>query len=69
MNPVGDVIIAGQALESFGLVGFNNVEGLSLNTFGFLFPCAGIWSPADPSITTTWADCTDPNATLETCSD
>lgn len=56
-NPI-NVIIVGQALDSQGFVGANNtVEGLGLNTFGFLWPDAGIWTPCDPLITTTWTEC------------
>lgn len=54
MQPV-DVVIVGNALNSFGLVGSDfSVQGLGLNTFGFLWPCDGIWNCGENSITTTW---------------
>jgi hypothetical protein len=67
-NPVGDVKIVGMALNDFGLSAYNTVEGLGLNTFGFLWPCAGIWAPGDEVIVTNWVGCTSalqPDA--ETC--
>lgn len=66
-----DVIISGSALESFGFVATSqfNVSGLDLNTFGFLTPCDAIWTPGDPSISTTWVDCaTGMTQTIEFCS-
>lgn len=66
-----DVIIVGVNLNSFGFVGLNyNVEGLALNTFGFLWPCDAIWTPADEVIATTaWAGCTLPATGIEICAD
>lgn len=57
-NPVGDVKIVGMALNDFGLSAYNTVEGLGLNTFGFLWPCNGIWAPGDEIISTSWVGCT-----------
>lgn len=52
-----DVRIVGTALISFGLTAFNTVEGLGLNTFGFLWPFEGIWSPCIDVPVTSWEDC------------
>jgi len=63
-----DVVIRGDALESFGFVENNTISGLTLNTFGFLVPCADLWSPADDPITTTWLDnCNGSTASIEVC--
>lgn len=62
-----DVIIVGQALNSFGFVGFNTISGLGLNTFGFLWPCPDIWSPAYDPVTTVWTLESNPSGTIETC--
>ena len=64
-----DIIIVGTALNSFGLTGKNTISGLGLNTFGFLWDCADIWGPAYDTVVTTWTNCLDPNANIETCSD
>ncbi len=64
-----DVIIVGTALESFGLTGKNTISGLGLVTNGFLWDCADIWGPAYNEVSTTWTDCVDPNANIETCAD
>lgn len=67
MQPL-DVIIVGDALNSFGFQAFNTISGLGLNTQGFLWDCSGIWSPADdPTLTTTWENCSSPNDTTEVC--
>jgi hypothetical protein len=50
-----DVTVNGQALLDEGFVGNNTVEGLGLLTFGFIWPCAGIWGPGCENITTTWS--------------
>lgn len=70
MGPL-DVIIVGQALNDFGLTAFDTVEGLGLNTFGFLWPCNGIWAPNDDTITTAWtvANACGTGGTVEVCSD
>lgn len=57
-----DVIITGEALNDFGFMAFNNIEGLGLNTFGFLWPINGIWAvcmDCDDPVSTTWTDCAD----------
>lgn len=54
-----DAKIEGQALNSFGLTADNTISGLGLNTFGFLWGCQEIWSPADEPTSTTWTDCTN----------
>jgi hypothetical protein len=66
-----DVVIKGQALNSFGLTANDTISGVGLNTFGFLWPCADIWYPADENVTTTWSECTlDSGSTeIETCLD
>jgi hypothetical protein len=53
-----EVQIVGNALNSFGFTAFDTVEGLGLNTFGFVWPIAGIWNTCDEPITTVWSDCT-----------
>lgn len=52
-NPV-DAVIKGAALESFGFTSDKTIAGLGLNTFGFLWPCDGIWGPAIDGVSTTW---------------
>lgn len=66
MGPV-DATIVGNALNSFGFTAFNTVEGLGLNTFGFLWPCDGIWNVSDPVVSTTWVECESDSSTIETC--
>lgn len=68
MNPV-DVVIKSQALNSDGFTADNTVEGLGLNTFGFLWPCEGIWAPFDPNITTAWTTCGSSSASIDVCVD
>lgn len=68
MLPV-DAVVVGQALDDCGFIAFNAVEGLGLNTFGFLWPCAGIWAPMQNAITTTWVNIQTSVVTVETCSD
>lgn len=59
-NPV-EVIIAPEAVIDWGLTAFEAVEGLGLNTFGFLWPEDGIWAPCCPvnegTAPPTWVDC------------
>jgi len=64
-----DVIIVGTALNTEGFTAFNTVEGLGLNTFGFLWPCDGIWGPGEDPITTVWGMCSLPPGqnTTEVC--
>ena len=52
-----DVIIVGDALNTQGFTAFNTVEGLGLNTFGFLWPVEGIYSPCCTAETLTWVEC------------
>lgn len=47
----------GQALETFGFEAYCNVDGVALQTFGLLFPYAGIWNPCATVTSTTWASC------------
>lgn len=67
MQPV-DTLVVGTALDTQGFTAFNTVEGLGLNTFGFLWPCEGIWGPSDGSITTIWVSSINP-ANIEVCTD
>lgn len=58
-GPGFDVLIEGQALNSFGLTAFDTIEGLGLNTFGFLWPTTGIWTDCaacNDNVTTTWVE-------------
>ncbi len=65
-----DVIVVGTALETNGLSGKNTISGLGLVTYGFIWGCSEIWSPADESITTTWEVCNSSSGdNLETCQD
>jgi len=64
-----DTIVVGTALETDGLIGFNTIAGLGLVSFGFLWPCDGIWQPSDAPITTTWVPASVPVITTEVCSD
>lgn len=67
-DPV-DVVVVGNNLNSYGFVGYNfNISGLGLNTFGFLYPCADIWTPADETATTTWTAC-ETASNVEVCID
>jgi len=57
-----DVEIDGLALLTYGFVGEDEaaLEGLGLNTFGFLWPVNGIWTSCicvDESVETTWTEC------------
>jgi hypothetical protein len=55
-----DTQIQGDALNSKGFEAFKTVEGLGLNTFGFLWPLDGIWAPGESMPTSTvWSDCAD----------
>lgn len=54
-----DVKIVGNALNSFGLTGEDTISGVGLNTFGFLWPKADIWTTCEDVITTTWTECTN----------
>lgn len=62
-----DVVILGQALETFGFTANNTIAGLGLNTFGFLWPCDGIWTDVDDPISTTWTEVPGPSSTVEDC--
>ena len=62
-----DYVIVGTALESFGLTGNNTIDGVGLNTFGFLWSCSGIWTDwDDPARTTAWTSW-QANGAIETC--
>ena len=61
------VRVVGQALNDFGFVAFDTIEGLGLNTFGFLWPCEGIWTVSYDAASTTWTPCADNNQTVENC--
>lgn len=62
-----DVTLNGRGLVDYGLYGYS-VDGLGLNTYGFVWLCSGIWDNADEDITTTWSACTDGGSTnLESC--
>lgn len=50
--------IVGNALNDFGLEANSTIAGLGLNSFGFLWPCDGIWEPCEADITTVWVACT-----------
>ncbi len=65
-----DAVVSGVALETEGFVGIQfAVAGLGLNTFGFLWPCDGIWTTSDLPITTTWTcGISSPSDNIETCS-
>jgi hypothetical protein len=54
-----DVTVKGYVLETFGLTDRNTIDGIGLNTFGFVWPCDNIWfqpyySNLSLSISTTW---------------
>ena len=63
-----DVSIKGQALNSRGLTAENAISGIGLLTFGFLWPCADIWTNSEESITTVWTDYPQAS-TVEDCID
>lgn len=68
-HPV-DAVISGVALETEGFVGLQfAVSGLGLNTLGFLWPCDGIWTTSEATITTAWASATLAILNTETCID
>lgn len=64
-----DVTIVGTALESQGFVANNTIAGIGLNTFGFLWPCDGIWSPGQDTVSTTWISCGASMGNIEVCFD
>lgn len=64
-----DAVIKGMALNDMGFTAENTVEGLGLNTFGFLWPCDGIWQPTDTALTTTWIGCGGATIPIEVCDD
>jgi hypothetical protein len=68
VEPV-DVVVVGTALNTQGLVAYNTIEGLGLNTLGFLWPCAGIWDTAEASVSTTWVTVPGYESTTEVCVD
>lgn len=64
-----DVLVVGTALNTFGFTANKTVAGLGLLTFGFLWPCDGIWMPSDDPITTTWVAASIPSSITEVCVD
>lgn len=50
-----DVKVAGDALLTEGLEGYNTIDGIALVTFGFLFDCSDIWGPLEANLTTSWS--------------
>lgn len=68
MTPA-DVVVVGTALNTDGFTAFKTVSGLGLNTFGFLWPCDGIWTSSDAAITTKWVAASVPVKTTEICVD
>jgi hypothetical protein len=68
MDPI-DVIVVGTALNDQGFMAYNTIAGLGLNTFGFLWPCDGIWSTAEQSVTTTWVSVPGYYTDSEVCID
>lgn len=64
-----DVTLNGRGLLDYGLYG-NTVDGLGLQTFGFVWLCSSIWDNADEAVTTSWSACTEvPGTNLEACDD
>lgn len=58
--PSFDVTIKGMALSTDGLTSWDTYEGVGLLTYGFVWPCPGIWygpytTPGTTLIQTTWA--------------
>lgn len=64
-----DAVVVGQALNSLGFTANDATAGLGLNTFGFLWPCDGIWGGAQESVSTTWTSVIDGVQTTELCVD
>jgi hypothetical protein len=67
-NPL-DVTVKGQALNSQGLTANDTISGVGLNTFGFLWPCADLWTNYYENVSTTWTSCTPDVDNVETCVD
>lgn len=66
--PLQNVIIVGMALNDFGFVAFDTLSGVGLNTFGFLWDGADIWTDCNicnEDITTIWSS-SDPISAHET---
>lgn len=64
-----DATINGRGLLDYGLYGYS-IDGLGINTYGFVFLCSNIWDNADEIISTSWTPCTTGNGnTLESCDD
>lgn len=65
-----DAVVSGANLNDFGIAGENySLSGLGLNTFGFLFPCDGFWTPTEKPITTTWTSYNQGLTTVDVCVD
>lgn len=57
MNLSGfDVLIVGDALNDLGFEGLSSIEGVALNSFGFVWPLNSIWTNSESSITTGWTN-------------
>jgi hypothetical protein len=67
VQPV-DVVIVGTALNTQGFTAKGAIAGLGLNTFGFLWPCDGIWSNFEESVTTAWTNAVTAGS-VEVCVD
>lgn len=63
-----DVTVNARGQQDYGLYG-DSVDGFGVNTYGFVWSCGSIWDVGQDPITTTWIDCPNPNATIETCED
>lgn len=69
MNPT-DVVVMGVALETDGFTANDTIAGLGLMTFGFLWPCDGVWQSSDDlSLVTPWVPASIPSSTTEVCQD
>lgn len=68
MLPV-DVIVVGKALNDSGFTAYDVTEGLGLNTFGFLWPCSGIWASQNTGVSTVWVPIQTSTVNTETCTD
>jgi len=61
-NPIPDTVNYGTNLNTEGMVGYENpasliatnIDGVALNTFGFVWDSADIWEIVSNPPTTTW---------------
>lgn len=60
-QPVSNVTIDGNALNTFGFVSFGafSLSPIGLLTSGFIVSSADQWTAAEVPYNTTWTDCTD----------